>query len=204
VFGDPDNGVQVEMHYFLPESAIKRRMEKDENSIYNTFEKLENVHICPGNTVDYNAVRRKISGNYFLDGKQHYDSDNISERFNLKGLAYDRWNSLSLIRDLTGDGVVCDPYGQGWASLSFPSKSLEKMALEGKLHHGGDEVLRWMMGNVVLKIDAAGNIKPDKGKSGDKIDGVVALVMAIGEMLTFEEEEKKPEFKFFMDFVSIK
>lgn len=204
VFGNQETGIQVDMHYFLPQSAIDRRLEKDENSIYTKMHELHNVYISPGNTVDYNTIRRKISGNYFLDGKLLYDEDNLCKKYNLKGIAYDRWNSLSLIRDLTGDGVVCDPYGQGFASLSFPSKSLERMALEGKLFHGGDELLRWMMSNVTLQVDAAGNIKPDKGKSGDKIDGVVALVMAIGEMLTFEEEEKKPEFKFFMDFVSIK
>ena len=62
--------------------------------------------------------------------------------------------------------------------------------------HGGDPVLRWMMGNVVLKIDPSGNIKPDKANSGDKIDGAVAAVMALGEYLTFEPPEQ--DFEFFM------
>ena len=85
--------------------------------------------------------------------------------------------------------------------MSFPSKFYEKLALEGKLHHGGDEVLRWMMTNVHLKLDPSGNIKVDKSKSGDKIDGVVAAIMAIGEMLTFEEDETPPDFEFFMSVV---
>ena len=63
--------------------------------------------------------------------------------------------------------------------------------------HGEDEVLRWMMGNVILRVDPSGYIKPDKSKSGDKIDGVVAAVMAMGEALTFEEEEST-DFEFFM------
>ena len=81
--------------------------------------------------------------------------------------------------------------------MSFPSKAWEKLALEGKLFHGGDEVLRWMMSNVVIKPDPSGNIKVDKAKSGDKIDGVVSGIMAVGEMLTFEEDDT-PDFEFFM------
>ena len=119
------------------------------------------------------------------------------ERYLVKGVAYDRWNSLNLIRDLEGDGVPCDPYGQGFASMSFPSKEFEKCVLQSKICHGGDEVLRWMMANVSLRYDASGNIKPDKSKSGDKIDGVVAAVMAMGEALTFEEEEST-DCEFFM------
>jgi len=124
----------------------------------------------------------------------------LMNKYCIKGVAYDRWNSLNLIRDLEGDAVPCDPFGQGFASMSFPSKEFEKAALEGKLAHGGDEVLRWMMGNVSLRFDASGNIKPDKSKSGDKIDGVVAAVMAIGEALTFDEDDDN-DFQFFMGVV---
>ena len=195
--GDMDVGVNIEVHYFLPEHAIKRRQEKDSNHVYARIDGYDNVHIIEGNTIDYNAIRRFISGNYLEDGRVKYDPNNLCEKYCLKGVAYDRWNSLSLIRDLEGDGVTTDPFGQGFASMSFPSKAWEKLALEGKLHHGGDEVLRWMMSNVVLKRDPSGNIKTDKDKSGDKIDGVVAGIMALGEMLTFEEEETT-DFEFFL------
>lgn len=83
--------------------------------------------------------------------------------------------------------------------MSFPSKAFEGLALEGKLFHGGDEVLRWMMSNVFIKLDPSGNIKPDKSKAGDKIDGVIAAIMAVGEMLTFEEEDD--DFEFFLSVV---
>ena len=72
-----------------------------------------------------------------MDGRVRYDEDNLMEKYHIKGIAYDRWNSLNLIRDLEGDGVLCDPFGQGYASMSFPSKAWEKLALEGKLWHGG-------------------------------------------------------------------
>jgi phage terminase large subunit-like protein len=194
--GGPE-GWGMEVHYFLPERAIDKRLDKDENSVYLKFKEYDNVHVTPGNVTDYGVIRRMISGNYLVDGKIEYDEDNLMNKYCVKGVAYDRWNSLNLIRDLEGDGVACDPFGQGFASMSFPSKELEKAALEGKLVHEGDPVLRWMMGNVSLRVDASGNIKPDKSNSGDKIDGVVAAVMAIGEALTFEEETQT-DFEFFM------
>lgn len=196
--GSEEVGYGIEMHYFLPQKAIDKRLEKDDSSLYSGFEDIDNVHIIPGNTVDYNAIRKLISGHYVENGRVQYDADNLSEKYNIKGIAYDRWNSLSIIRDLDGDGVMCDPFGQGYASISFPAKLLEKLALEGKLRHGGDELLRWMIGNVHIQQDASGNIKLDKSKSGDKIDGAMAAVMAIGEMLTFEEDEEEDKFEFFM------
>jgi len=198
--GDAENGWGLSMHYFLPEMSIKRRLAKDETSIYGDLTDLDNVTITPGNVTDYNSIRRLVSGHYVLDGKVEYDSDNLSEKYKIMGVAYDRWNSLNLIRDLEGDGITCDPYGQGFASMSFPSKEFSKALWTNKLHHGGDPVLRWMMGNVVLRTDPSGNIKPDKGKSGDKIDGVVAAIMSIGEALTFEQEDG---FSFFMAVVDL-
>lgn len=201
--GDLESGVQIESHYFLPERAVQRRLEKDEAHVYSHIEDYDNVVVTKGNVTDYNVIRRLLSGHYVMDGKVQYDPNNLSEKYNIKGIAYDRWNSLNLIRDLEGDGIMCDPFGQGYASMSFPSKFFEKLALEGKLHHGGDEMLRWMMGNVYLKLDPSGNIKVDKSRSGDKIDGVVSAIMAIGEMLTFEEKEEAPSFEFFMSVVGL-
>lgn len=195
--GNDEIGWGFEMHYFMPERAVERRLDKDENTVYLGFKDDPHVHLTPGNVTDYNVIRRLISGHYVKDGVVEYDSDNLMEKYLVKGVAYDRWNSLNLIRDLEGDGVACDPFGQGFASMSFPSKEFEKCALQGKICHGGDDILRWMMGNVSLRYDASGNIKPDKSKSGDKVDGVVAAVMAMGEALTFVEEENT-DFEFFM------
>jgi phage terminase large subunit-like protein len=80
---------------------------------------------------------------------------------------------------LTADGATMIPMGQGFASMSAPTKELEKLILSGDLRHGGHPVLRWNAGNVAVEQDAAGNLKPSKKKSTEKIDGIVALVMAI-------------------------
>jgi phage terminase large subunit-like protein len=195
--GDVNKKVNLYMYYFVSRAAIEKRLKKDETSIYAHIDEHSNIFVIESNTIDYNVIRRKVSGYYVMDGNVMYDEDNLCEKFNVKSLAYDRWNSLSLIRDLEGDGVSCDPYGQGYAALSFPSKTFEKMARDGVLCHAGDEMLRWMMGNVKLRMDPSGNIKPDKEKSGDKIDGVVAAIMSIGEMLSYTEEEDTPLEPFF-------
>ena len=71
------------------------------------------------------------------------------------------------------------PFGQGFKDMSPPTKELMKLTLEQKLAHGGHPVLRWMVDNVAIRTDPAGNIKADKEKSTEKIDGAVATIMAL-------------------------
>jgi phage terminase large subunit-like protein len=89
---------------------------------------------------------------------------------------------------LQDDGHEVVPFGQGYASLSAPSKELEKLVLSKGLRHDGNPVLRWCASNVMIETDAAGNIKPSKRKSTERIDGIVALVMAIGRAIVAEPE----------------
>ena len=82
-------------------------------------------------------------------------------------------------QNLEGLGFTVVPFGQRFKDMSSPSKELMKLALEGKLAHGGHPVLSWMVDNIHVRTDPAGNIKPDKQKSTEKIDGVVATIMAL-------------------------
>ena len=84
-----------------------------------------------------------------------------------------------MVQNLDGMGFIVVPFGQGYKDMSTPSKELMKLTLEKKIAHGGNPVLRWMMDNIFIKQDPAGNIKPDKEKSTEKIDGAVALIMAL-------------------------
>jgi phage terminase large subunit-like protein len=90
------------------------------------------------------------------------------------------------------------PFGQGFASMSAPSKELEKLVLSKALKHNGNPVLRWMAANTVAEQDPAGNIKPSKSKSREKIDGIVSLVMSIGraQVTGPREEEAQPGIRF--------
>ena len=112
------------------------------------------------------------------------------EKFKVKELAYDRWNATSIINNLMNEGIEnLVPFGQGFASMSAPTKELERLVLARKFNHGNNPVLKWMMSNVAIKEDPAGNIKIDKAKSSEKVDGMVAAVMALGRMIVNEEDE---------------
>lgn len=104
---------------------------------------------------------------------------NLGERFNIREIAYDRWNATMMVQSLEDDGFTMIPFGQGYRDMSPPTKELMRMVLEQKLVHGGHPVLRWNMDNVFVRTDPAGNLKIDKQKSTEKVDGAVALVMAL-------------------------
>ena len=91
-------------------------------------------------------------------------------------------------QNLEGAGFTVVPFGQGYASMSPPTKELLKLVLEERLAHGGPPVLRWMVDNVTVRTDPAGNIKPDKEKSTEKIDGAVALIMALDRAIRHEND----------------
>ena len=110
--------------------------------------------------------------------------------YNVQKIAFDRYNSTQIAIDLVDDGVPLVPFGQGFVSMSSPTKQLEVLVRTGKLWHDGDPVLRWALGNVELKMDPAGNIKADKQKSGGKIDPIVAMIMGIGEHMKSPAEDE--------------
>lgn len=101
------------------------------------------------------------------------------ELVQIREIAYDRWGAVQMVQNLEGMGFTVVPFGQGYKDMSPPTKELMKLAMEKKLAHGGHPVLRWMMDNIYIKTDPAGNIKADKAKSTEKIDGAVATIMAL-------------------------
>jgi hypothetical protein len=105
--------------------------------------------------------------------------ESLGERFNIREIAFDRWGAVQMVQNLEGMGFTVVPMGQGFASMSPPTKELMKLTLEKKLAHGGHPVLRWNMDNIFIRTDPAGNIKADKSKSTEKIDGAIACIMAL-------------------------
>jgi len=108
----------------------------------------------------------------------------LVDQYKIASISFDRWNASTLVSQLTGDGVMMVPIGMGYASQSAPLKELERMVMEKRLIHEGDPVVRWMVRNVIIERDAAGGQKLNKAKSGDKIDGVMALNCAVAEWMT--------------------
>jgi phage terminase large subunit-like protein len=129
-----------------------------------------------GNVIDYRAILDQV--------------DRDAQRFDVAELAYDRWGMTQMSQDLTDAGMTVVPIGQGFASLSPPTKELERLVLAGRYRHGGNPVMRWMIDNVVVRQDPAGNVKPDKQRSTEKIDGVVAAVMALDRASRHEPPKK--------------
>jgi len=131
-----------------------------------------------GNVTDFDQVRADINA--------------IASKYRVRAIGLDPWNSAQLGQQLQGDGLPMRDFRQGYGSLSAPSKQLENWVVAGKLLHGAHPVLGWQASNVAIQQDsAAGNIKPSKAKSTERIDGIVSLVMAIG--LWQAETAPKPE-----------
>ena len=119
----------------------------------------------PGNVIDYDYIRKEINA--------------LHESVEIREIAYDRWGATQLATQLEGDGFTMVPFGQGFASMAAPTKELLALLPAQRLAHGGNPVLRWMAANFSVKQDAAGNMKPDKESSAEKIDGIVAGLMGL-------------------------
>ena len=109
--------------------------------------------------------------------------EQLGKVYNIREIAFDRWGAVQMVQNLEGMGFTVVPFGQGFKDMSPPTKELMKLTLEQRIAHGGQLVLRWMMDNIYIRTDPAGNIKPDKEKSTEKIDGAVATIMALDRAL---------------------
>ena len=168
MFPDDNGGYDILSYSFIPEENAHKRSERDKVN-YSKWAREGFVELTPGDVCDYNYIKQKIR--------------DLSEIYDIRMIAYDRWNASQIVIDLTEEGCPMIPVGQGYKTMSPATKEFETLILGGNIRHGGNPVLRWMMSNIVLTFDSAGNVKPDKGKSNEKIDGVVACVMAISEAM---------------------
>jgi phage terminase large subunit-like protein len=170
----PDDGGYVVLPYFWCPTDGARQRQRQDRAPYLDWFQAGFLELTDGATTDYAVIRRRIN--------------ELSERFHVREIAIDRWNSTQLQQQLDGDGLTVVQFGQGFAAMSAPTKEVERLVVEGKLRHGGHPVLRWNAANVSVEEDAAGNKKPSKKKSSEKIDGIVALVMAIGRAMVQPEQ----------------
>ena len=166
---------QVLFRLWIPEESIVERSRRDRVP-YDAFLREGLVAATPGNTIDYSWIVSQIGQD--------------AEKFDLQEIAFDRWGATKLIQDIQEMGIEVVLFGQGYASMSPPMKELEKLILSKSITHGGHKVVSWMADNVVAVEDQAGNIKPDKSKSIEKIDAIVALIMALDRALHGETHKK--------------
>ena len=168
----PDEPYQILPFAWVPKETIDQRSRRDHVN-YDLWCKQGFILATEGNVVDYEAIEAKIM--------------ELSEQYDIREIAFDRWNSQMLIQHLSDEGFTVVPFGQGMQSMSPPTKELMRLTLEKKLAHGGHPVLRWCMDNAVVQTDAAGNVKLSKAKATEKIDVAVALVMALDRAIRNEK-----------------
>ena len=161
---DEDDKFQILSFFWIPEENLELRVRRD-HVPYDVWKRQGYLKTTEGNVVHYGYIEKFI--------------ESLGERYHIREIAFDRWGAVQMVQNLEGMGFTVVPFGQGFKDMSPPTKELMKLTLEQRIAHGGQPVLRWMMDNIFIKTDPAGNIKPDKEKSTEKIDGVVATVMAL-------------------------
>ena len=151
-------------YFWIPEDTLDLRVKRD-HVPYDVWQRQGYLQTTEGNVVHYGYIEKFI--------------EELGKKFNIREIAFDRWGAVQMVQNLESMGFTVVPFGQGFKDMSPPTKELMKLTLEKKLVHGGHPILRWNMDNVFIKTDPAGNIKADKEKSTEKIDGVIATIMAL-------------------------
>jgi phage terminase large subunit-like protein len=162
---DDDGTFDVLPFFWVPQDNAAERTQRDKVD-YIGWIRDGYIRATDGNVTDYDVIRRDIV--------------ELSQKYNIRQLGIDRWNATQLATQLQGDGLQVVGFGQGYGSMSSPSRALENYVLSEKIRHAGHPVLSWMAANVAVQSDHQGNIKPSKAKSTERIDGIVSMVMALG------------------------
>ena len=161
---DENDKYYILPYFWIPEDNIKNRVNRD-HVPYDIWQKQGFLQTTEGNVVHYGFIEKFI--------------EELGQKYNIREIAFDRWGAVQMVQNLEGMGFTVVPFGQGFKDMSPPTKELMKLTLERKLAHGGNPVLNWMMDNIYVRTDPAGNIKADKEKSTEKIDGAIATIMAL-------------------------
>ena len=161
---DEDDKYQILPYFWVPEDTLDIRVRRD-HVPYDVWEKQGFLYTTDGNVIHYGFIEQFI--------------EHLGDKYNIREIAFDRWGAVQMVQNLEGMGFTVVPFGQGFKDMSPPTKELMKLTLEQRIAHGGHPVLRWMMDNIFIRTDPAGNIKADKEKSTEKIDGAVATIMAL-------------------------
>lgn len=161
---DETDKYRILPYFWIPEEQMDLRVRRD-HVPYDVWERQGFLQTTEGNVVHYGYIEKFI--------------ENLGEKYNIIEIAFDRWGAVQMVQNLEGMGFTVVPFGQGFKDMSPPTKELMKLVLEERIAHGGHPILRWMMDNIFIRTDPAGNIKADKEKSTEKIDGAMATIMGL-------------------------
>lgn len=163
--------------YFLPEDTVEERSLRT-TAHYSGWAKEGKFILTPGKTISFEYIIEELEA--------------ILPKFDVRMIGYDPWQATMFAKEMESKGFKMYEYRNTVANMSEPMKQLEALILDRKLNHGGDKVLEWMISNVVAHIDKKDNIFPNKERAENKIDGVVALIMALGCKIYEEYEGESP------------
>lgn len=167
-FPDGQGGHDVLWRHFAPAAAL-RDLSRRTGGQADVWVAQGLLTLTPGDVTDYKAIVAAMNDD--------------RERFDIREVAFDRWGATQLSTDLVEDGWPLIQMGQGFASMSAPTIEFLRQVKAGSYRHGGNPVARWQAGNAVTRSDPAGNLKIDKQRSPEKVDGIVASVMALDRAL---------------------
>lgn len=168
-----DDKYYVLPHFWIPEENMELRVRRD-HVPYDIWKQQGFLETTEGNVIHYGFIEKFI--------------EDLGTKYHIKEIAFDRWGAVQMTQNLEGAGFTVVPFGQGYKDMSPPTKELMKLTLEKRIAHGGHPALSWMMDNIHVRTDPAGNIKPDKEKSTEKIDGAVAMIMALDRAIRNEDK----------------
>ena len=193
---DLDRGIFDVLAYFWTPEARVEIHEKATQVELGTWAAAGFLDTTAGEVIEYQCIRNRITGKGELGGADlELEVKPLAERFEIVEIAFDRWGATQIRTQLESDGIEMVEFGQGYISMSEPTKELERLTLAKRLHHGAHPVLRWCIDCLEVAQDPAGNVKPkkpDKRKTAKRIDGAVALIMAIARALASGAEASPP------------
>jgi phage terminase large subunit-like protein len=173
LFPDADGSCQALWYNWVPEITAKKRAQRGDPIYLEALERGE-LSFTEGDETDYSVIRAAIQ--------------DLAERYAIQEIAVDRlFQGVEFCQHLGHDGFTVVPFGQGFLSMAAPTQELERLVNRGAFHHGGNRLVRWTAGNCVVRRDPAGNLKPDKEKSAEKIDPMVAAIMALGRCMVRDQ-----------------
>lgn len=162
---EDDKNWYVKLRYWLPKDDLQDRIRRD-RAPYDVWARDGYIELTEGNVIDHNFIQKAIEDDW--------------DDYNIADVGFDPYNAAMIVTRLQDAGIEMVTFRQGYLSMSPAVKEAETIILSQQMAHGGDPVLAWMVSNTVMTLDPAGNVKPDKSKSTQRIDGVVAMLMGIG------------------------
>jgi phage terminase large subunit-like protein len=173
----PDGRIKWKVWFWIPEATIAQRI-KNENQLYQVWVESRLIRTCPGNAADHDMIGSEIVA--------------ICSQYNLQKIYFDRWGMVGAVKAIGDAGIEIEGHGQGYASMSSPTKEMERCVVKRQLDHEGNPVLNWMVNNCKVLTDPSGNIKLDKSDKNAKIDGVISGIMAMTGIIENNKEVEIP------------